>query len=145
MSETKIYPSDPKNYWQEDIRKHNQSNKTFLKGDLLTEHQYSNHSDKVREKFSFMIKNNGEIPEKFKTKKFAQRLLPKKWGNKGPTITATSLPDDFVHYSQARSPTVREWQDCKHFQTGINLLVKELLVELEGQATQENRYLKEKS
>ncbi len=112
---TKNYPSDPKNYWQEDIRKNFKSNKTFLKGDLLTEHQYSNHSDKVREKFSYMIKNKGEIPENFKTKKFAQRLLPRKWGDKGPTITATSLPDDFVHYSQARSPTVREWARLQTF------------------------------
>ena len=113
--ETKKYPSNPKNQWQEDIRKDLKSNKIFLKGDNLTEHQYSNHSEKVREKFSFMIENNGEIPEKFKTKKFAQRLLPKRWGNKGPTITATSLPDDFVHYSQARSPTVREWARLQTF------------------------------
>ena len=113
--ETIKYPSDPKNFWQEDIRKGYQSNKTYLKGDVLTEHEYSNHSERVREKFSYMIKNNGEIPEKFKTKKFAQRLLPKKWGKKGPTITATSLPDDFVHYSQARSPTVREWARLQTF------------------------------
>ena len=62
-----------------------------------------------------MIKNNGNIPEKFRTKKFAQRLLPKRWGNKGPTITATSLPDDFVHFSQARSLTVREWARLQTF------------------------------
>ena len=61
-----------------------------------------------------MIDNDGEMPKKYKTKKFAQRLLPKKWGNKGPTITITSLPDDFVHYSQARTPTVRE---CARMQT----------------------------
>ncbi len=113
--ETKKYPSNPKNFWQEDIRKEYQSNKTYLKGDVLTEQEYSNHSDKVREKFSYMIQNNGEIPKKFKTKKFAQRLFPKKWGKKGPTITATSLPDDFVHYSQARSPTVREWARLQTF------------------------------
>ena len=112
---TSKYPSDPKNFWQEDIRKGFKSNKTLLKNDLLTEHEYSNHSERVREKFSYMIKNNGEIPEGFKTKKFAQRLLPKKWGEKGPTITATSLPDDFVHYSQARSPTVREWARLQTF------------------------------
>ena len=62
-----------------------------------------------------MIKNNGEIPEGFKTKKFAQRLLPKVWGNKGPTITACSLPDDFVHYEQARSLTVREMARLQTF------------------------------
>jgi DNA (cytosine-5)-methyltransferase 1 len=57
---------------------------------------------------------NGEIPEECKTKKFAQRRLPPEWGNKGPSITITSLPDDFVHYKQARTPTVRE---CARAQT----------------------------
>ena len=61
-----------------------------------------------------MIENKGEIPEEFKTKKFAQRWLPPKWSNKGPSITITSLPDDFVHYKQARTPTVRE---CARAQT----------------------------
>lgn len=40
--------------------------------------------------------------------------MPKRWGNKGRTITITSLADDFVHYSQARAPTVRE---CARMQT----------------------------
>ena len=62
-----------------------------------------------------MIKNNGVIPEKLKTKKFAQRLLPSTWGKNGPTITACSLPDDFVHYKQARSLTVREWARLQTF------------------------------
>jgi len=113
--ETKKYISDPKNIWQENIRQDFQSKRVFQKGDLLTDHQYSKHSKRVIEKFTHMIKNNGEIPEHLKTKKFAQRLLPKKWGNKGPTITATSLPDDFVHFSQARSMTVREWARLQTF------------------------------
>ena len=62
-----------------------------------------------------MVQNNGQIPEHLKTKKFAQRLLPQEWGNKGPTITACSLPDDFVHYSQARTLTVREWARLQTF------------------------------
>ena len=61
-----------------------------------------------------MINNKGVIPDELKTKKFAQRLLPKRWGNKGPNITITSLPDDFIHYKQARTPTVRE---CARMQT----------------------------
>ncbi len=85
------------------------------KNDPLTEHEYSNHRQLVIDKFQAMIENNGTIPERFKTKKFAQRLLPIRWGIKGPTITATSLPDDFVHYSQARVPTVREWARIQTF------------------------------
>ena len=110
--ETKIYPKEAETEWQKKLRKRN--NKIFKKGDELTEQEYSNHSSKTQEKFRSMIENNGIIPDKYKTKKFAQRLLPNKWGNKGPSITITSLADDFVHYKQARTPTVRE---CARIQT----------------------------
>ena len=62
-----------------------------------------------------MIKNKGMIPKEMKTKKFAQRVIPKKWNENGPNITATSLPDDYVHYSQPRSLTVREWARLQMF------------------------------
>ena len=112
---TKIYKNDPLNKWQENIRFDPISNKTLKKGDILTDQQYSKHSSRIVERFSHMINNNGEIPNHLKTKKFSQRVLPKKWGNKGPSITACSLPDDFVHYSQARSLTVREWARLQTF------------------------------
>lgn len=89
--------------------------KVFPKGSLLTEQDYSNHSEKVIEKFTYMLKNNGEIPSHLQTKKFAQRVLPARWGKLGPTITATSLPDDYVHFSQARVLTVREWARLQGF------------------------------
>lgn len=85
------------------------------KGDSLSEHEYSKHSDAVIAKFSHMIRNNGTIPEQYKTKKFAQRLLPKTWGPGGPYITATSLPDDYVHFEQPRILTVREWARLQGF------------------------------
>lgn len=85
------------------------------RGSRLTEQEYSKHSQKVRDKFSYMIENGGQIPAHFQTKKFAQRLMPRRWSVQGPTITATSLPDDFVHFSQARTPTVREWARLQTF------------------------------
>ena len=42
-------------------------------------------------------------------------MLQKEWGDKGPSITVTSLPDDFVHFSQARSLSVREWARIQTF------------------------------
>ena len=84
-------------------------------GDVVTDQEYSKHSAKVILKFQAMINSGGKIPKEFQTKKFAQRLLPKVWAEKGPTITATSLPDDFVHFSQARVPTVREWARIQTF------------------------------
>jgi DNA (cytosine-5)-methyltransferase 1 len=86
-----------------------------VKGDLLTEQEYSNHRPEVIEKFQYMIDNGGEIPLRMQTKKFAQRVLPARWAANGPSITATSLPDDFVHFSQPRTPTVREWARLQTF------------------------------
>ncbi len=112
--ETKKYPKSIQSEFQRYLRTR-PDGKILKKGHFLTEHEYSNHSEQVRKKFQAMIKNNGVIPKQFKTKKFAQRLLLKRWDKKGPTITITSLPDDFVHYSQARSLTVREWARLQTF------------------------------
>ncbi len=108
--ETPLYMTGPNSHAQLLLR-----GKKSKKGDPVTEQQYSRHSEKVVSKFAAMHKSGGEIPEEFKTKKFAQRLLPERWGNVGPTITATSLPDDYVHYSQPRSLTVREWARLQTF------------------------------
>lgn len=81
----------------------------------LTEQEYSDHSPAIRQKFDYMLANGGKIPARMQTKKFAQRLLPERWGAEGPNITATSLPDDFVHFSQPRSLTVREWARLQCF------------------------------
>jgi DNA (cytosine-5)-methyltransferase 1 len=84
------------------------------KGARLTEQEYTRHSDRIRRKFAHMIRT-GEIPPRMITRKFAQRVLPKRWSEHGPTITVTSLPDDFVHYSQPRILTVREWARLQMF------------------------------
>lgn len=108
---TNHYPRDPKT----DIQKKMRHVPSHQKEITLTEHEYSRHSRRVVERFSYMLENNGEIPEKLKTKKFAQRVIPAKWGPLGPTITAASLPDDYVHFSQPRSLTVREWARIQLF------------------------------
>lgn len=85
------------------------------KGAPLTEMEYTNHSPRVLAKFKAMHAGNGRIPEEFKTKKFAQKLLPSTWGPSGPSITATSLPDDYVHFAEPRILTVREWARLQMF------------------------------
>ena len=112
--ETTFYPKPPSNRFQKELRFDPLLKKQMSKNSL-TEQQYSNHTEIVVNRFKHMINNNGQIPPELKTKKFAQRLLPKKWGNKGPTITACSLPDDFVHYDQPRSLTVREMARLQTF------------------------------
>ena len=82
----------------------------------LTEHEYSHHSAYIVKKFLKMHANDGKIPPDMQTKKFAQRVLPPIWDpKKGPTITACSLADDYVHFSQPRSLTVREWARLQMF------------------------------
>ena len=109
-----FYFLNAQNETQEKLRI-TQSGKLMCKGDPLLDHAYSTHYVHIIKKFAHMIKNGAEIPDEFKTKKFAQRVLPETWDENGPNITAASLPDDFVHYSQPRSLTVREWARIQGF------------------------------
>ena len=111
---TDAYPTAPLNRFQKRLRT-TLNGKTLGKGAAITDHEFSNHAPRIVEKFSYMIANDSEIPEHMRTKKFAQRVLPKKWPEKGPSITATSMPDDYVHYSQPRILSVREWARLQMF------------------------------
>lgn len=110
--ETTKYPRKPKPGAAEDLRRPPKW-APDMRVDL-TDQQYSRHKLAVVEKFDHMIVNGG-IPEHFKTKKFSQRVLRRRWDNHEPNITATSLPDDYVHYSQPRILTVREWARLQLF------------------------------
>jgi DNA (cytosine-5)-methyltransferase 1 len=111
---THRYPHAAKTPYQRLMR--TQPDQTIAqKGALVSEMEYSQHSDRVREKFAYMLQNGGEIPEAMQTKKFAQRVLPRRWSDDGPNITATSLADDFVHFAQPRVLTVREWARLQAF------------------------------
>ena len=112
---TDRYPKSAQSDFQKMLRRARDSNEIAAKGALLAEQEYSNHSDAVTAKFQYMIDNEGQVTDLMKTKKFAQRLLPERWTKSGPNITATSLPDDYVHYSQPRILTVREWARLQTF------------------------------
>lgn len=115
--ETLGYPLDARSPIQRLMRQgvHGRGRGRLRSGDSVTEMQYSKHSAHVLEKFQYMLANGGAIHPDHQTKKFAQRLLPARWPEGGPSITATSLPDDYVHYSQPRTPTVREWARLQMF------------------------------
>jgi DNA (cytosine-5)-methyltransferase 1 len=112
---TKCYPNAASTNTQKQLRTKPGSKQAAKKGTEVTEQEYSKHKAGVVDKFVAMLENDGIIPEKFKTKKFAQRLLKSEWPPEGPNITATSLPDDYVHYSQPRTLTVREWARLQMF------------------------------
>lgn len=108
------YPAGAKTQFQKEIRT-DLKGRVSRKGDFLAEQDYSQHADRIREKFQYMIDHDGVIPEHMRTKKFAQRVLPSRWNEGGPNITATSLPEDYVHYCQPRALTVREWARLQTF------------------------------
>lgn len=112
---TDRYPSEPRTDTQRMLRTSRDGSHVALKGETLTEQEYSDHAPRIREKFQHMLEHDGEIPEHMRTKKFAQRVLPRKWDERGPTITVTSLPEDYVHYCQPRALTVREWARLQMF------------------------------
>jgi DNA (cytosine-5)-methyltransferase 1 len=112
--QTTKYPSKAKTPEQEAMRQPAPSHEHRARA-LLTDHEYSKHAPRIVRKFEHMLTNNGEIPDDAKTRKFSQRVLPETWGNRRPTITATSMPDDYVHFSQPRTLTVREWARLQLF------------------------------
>ena len=58
--ENKQYLSNPNTNIQKSLRT-TKSGKISLKGDALTEQEYSNHSERIIKKFKFMIENDGKI------------------------------------------------------------------------------------
>jgi DNA (cytosine-5)-methyltransferase 1 len=108
------YRVDPQNEVQEALRTLRDGS-VLGRGDRLEDQQYGNHSERILAKFRYMLDNDGQIPAEMRTKKFAQRVMPPRWGAGGPNITATSLADDYVHFSQPRVPTVREWARIQTF------------------------------
>jgi len=110
------YPSDATSKIQRYYRQVKTNPGRLSSKKTVTDQEYSHHSEQIYDKFEAMhASKNGEIPERFRTKKFAQRVLPPTWGSDLPSITATSLPDDYVHYLQPRTLTVREWARLQGF------------------------------
>lgn len=114
MKVTIKYPSAPKSEFQRSMR-FMRAGGVLGDDEQLTEQVYSRHSVRTQNRFTHMLRSGGEIPRHLRSRKFSLRLLPKKWGADGPNITVTSLPDDFVHYSQPRILTVREWARLQMF------------------------------
>lgn len=108
------YPKPAQNNIQRSLRT-DLTGKILKKGAIISEMDYSRHSPVVQTRFKYMLEHQGQIPDSLKTKKFAQRVLPERWTESGPTITATSLPDDYVHFNLPRTLTVREWARLQMF------------------------------
>ncbi len=112
---TERYPKSAETDIQRELRLIPGENRHKHKRQRVSQHKYSKHSERVKIRFQALIDNDVAVLEKYRTKKFAQRLLPRRWDQSGPSITATSLPDDYVHFEQPRILTVREWARLQTF------------------------------
>jgi len=89
------------------------------KGNLVPDsHRFPNHSKETKKKFKFILKKckrNSSIPPKIKQKfKLKKRsVIPLDENDKSPTLT--TLPDDYIHYSEPRILTVREYARIQSF------------------------------
>lgn len=80
-------------------------------------HRFVNHTEEAEDVFKYLLKEaprnkriSGEARKEFGVKKRNVTVLQKS----EPSLTITTIPDDFVHYSEPRVMTVRE---CARLQT----------------------------
>jgi len=110
------YRKKPESEFQKFLRK--DVEKDDLDRGILMDHEFSNHRAHVVERFRYMLGNNitknEDLPAHMRTEKFNQKPLPARWPEK-PSMTVTSLPDDYVHYSRPRILSVREWARIQTF------------------------------
>lgn len=89
-----------------------------MMNNLPDSHRFAHHNKETEEKFVFILKKckknstiPAEIKEKFKLKK--RSVIPLSENDKSPTLT--TLPDDYIHYSEPRILTVREYARIQSF------------------------------
>ena len=81
-------------------------------------HRFANHKAKTVEKFTYILNNCSRgtcIPEKVKKKFHLKKktIIPLDKDSQCPTLT--TLPDDYIHYSEPRILTVREYARIQSF------------------------------
>ena len=116
--------------WREERPRHRKKPKTDFQRQMrsglgdnwrkhaLHDHEFSDHSELVIERFQYMIDHQcsmKECPEHLQTKKNNQKSTPRRWKGKTPTFTCQSIPDDVSHYSKPRTYSVREWARLQTF------------------------------
>ncbi|WP_404231079.1 DNA cytosine methyltransferase [Acinetobacter venetianus] len=101
-----------------------------LRAKKLSNHETSNHSDLIVERFNLLKPGEDfkkvyqllslELQNKFQTRKHnCRRMLPDE-----PAPTVLTLPDDMVHYSKNRILTVREMARLQSFDDSFEFLGK---------------------
>lgn len=85
---------------------------------IADSHRFPKHRDDIISKFKFILENSkknkdvdASIRERYNIKKHT--IIPLDGDAKSPTIT--TLPDDYIHYSEPRILTVREYARIQSF------------------------------
>lgn len=130
LKSDRYFEAKPTNTFQREMRNQSEARRFGIRwdGQTLKNHEGSFHADKTIARFK-AIQKAGRAEGENRNKKFSQRALPRQWKStlfedRVPNITVTSMPDDFVHYEQARSMTVREWARLQTFPDWYEFLGK---------------------
>ena len=103
--------SKPKTSYQKLMRKESSLEKP-------DSHRFANHGEKTIAKFDYILKNcsrNRTISQRVKKIHSLKKkcIVPLDAGSSSPTLT--TLPDDYIHYSEPRILTVREYARMQAF------------------------------
>lgn len=89
-----------------------------VEGTVADSHRFPKHRDDITQKFKYILENSrknkdvdASIRERYNIKKHT--IIPLDGDAKSPTIT--TLPDDYIHYSEPRILTVREYARIQSF------------------------------
>ena len=107
-----VYASARSNY-QKLLRKKIENKKS-----LPDSHRFTNHSEDIIRKFRYILKNaerNKSIDSNIKTKFNIKKRNVTPLAKDKPSPTLTTLPDDYIHYSEPRILTVREYARLQSF------------------------------
>ena len=103
--------NEPRSNYQKLLRSNNKS-------EIPDSHRFAKHNSQTVQKFNFILQNaekgkslSPEIKGKFSLKK--RTIIP--LSGQVPTPTITTLPDDYIHYSEPRIFTVREYARIQSF------------------------------
>ncbi|WP_282126175.1 DNA cytosine methyltransferase [Marinifilum flexuosum] len=83
-------------------------------GSIADSHRFANHTQKITKRFYQIQELNlkgSEIRKRYNTKKSSIKVL----NSSLPSPTITTLPDDYIHYSEPRILTVREYARIQSF------------------------------
>lgn len=141
LRETPDFPSFQSGIYGKEKGNYQKLMRQGIKNEIADSHRFPKHSQLIIDRFKNILEEttdrrnfniNAEIQEKYNIKK--RTVIPLNAHDKTPTIT--TLPDDYIHYQEARILTVREYARIQSFPdwykfqgkytTGGKLRVKEV-------------------